>query len=226
VGNTGRSEEALSECRRTLEIDPLWARGHQAMQFALLWAGGTANPLFTAKEALELEPDFMLAWICPAIAYIETASYEEAEKACEAIRRRSPGNSLTACLLVWCFTASGRTTEARQVVGEFLTGGGERARAGRGGGDVWNARGTWFGVSMSGSAAEGHDELLACLPTWTAWDPLRRDPRCEVLLRRLNFPESSLDAHRARLRGWRRPAPVARSHGKGQVVRGTVVRVP
>ena len=43
------------------------------------------------------------------------------------------------------------------------------------------------------TAAEERDALLPFLNEWFAFDPLRADPRFQVLLQKMNFPATEAD---------------------------------
>jgi serine/threonine-protein kinase len=198
--NLGRYDEAVAECRRAVELDPLWARGHQALQFALVQAGRHAESIAVGRKLLELEPDFVLAHITLAFAFVETGAYENAERSCEAAFRSAPAHPLGTSVLVRARVQTGQMSEARRCLENFLHADGEAAGPG--------AAAIMYGYLGEPDEAfryleraiELRDEVMVCLPTWTFWNPLRSDPRFEALLRRLNFPQYSLDAHFARLR--------------------------
>jgi len=185
----GRVEQALTEMRRALELDPLDPFYNSLLGY-LLFASRQFEPaLAQLQHTVDLEPtSFNPHWFL-SILYAREGRLEEAIAAAEKANELSGGNAITVGNLGKVYGLASRTAEARQLLEEltvrrrstyvpacaflFVHGGlGERDKA-----LEWMARGI-----------EEHDPvLMTSLKMSPSYDNLRSHPAYPALLRKMNL---------------------------------------
>ena len=186
------SPDAVTYARRSVALDPLSAEANRALAWAFFQAGAFTESLEYARQALQLAPDFVLAHLSIGMALLETGPFDEAEAACRRVLEIWP-EPYARFLLAQVYVRMGRREDAQEQVRDLerLAGGTEgqvevsAALAHAALGNVDEA------FECIDRAIEARDSVVVSLPTYSGWDPLRSDPRFEVILRRLNFPEWS-----------------------------------
>jgi adenylate cyclase len=185
----GRLEEALTEMRRALELDPLDPFVSSNIGYLL-----HANRQFEAaiaqlRHAIDLDPTFFFSYWFLSIACALAGRRDEAVAVAEKANELSGGNALTLGLLGRMYGLAGRTAEAQRLLEELET----RRRTShvppsslamvyRGLGDLEKALEWWV------RGVEGHDVLLVMsLRSEPGYDPLRPHPAYLALLRKANL---------------------------------------
>lgn len=182
----GRFDEALLESERARQLDPLSliiATDHGAI---LLNARQYDRAIEQFRSVLELDPDFPRAHIIQT-AYIEKGMFAEALADFEAMGPKAPDHWYWSWIAGF-YGRAGQTTRARQAIDELL-----RIRERRGIQPTLIA-GAFAAVGdreeafawLERAYAE-HDNGLTTLKVAPGWDPLRKDPRFESLLRRVGL---------------------------------------
>lgn len=75
---TGRTEEAVAEIERALELDPLSVIINSDLAWALYYARDYGRAIKQARKTLEMNPDFVTAHLALGISYEQKGKYEEA----------------------------------------------------------------------------------------------------------------------------------------------------
>jgi TolB-like protein/predicted RNase H-related nuclease YkuK (DUF458 family) len=184
----GRPEQALTENRRALELNPLDPL-HAAHAGYCLHALRQFEPAIAQlQHAIDLDPTFFFSYWLLSITYALIGRSDEAIAAAEKARELS-GGPLTAGLLGRCYALAGRTAEARQLLEELEV----RRRTSyvppsaigmiyRGLGDLEQGL-EWYVRSV-----EEHDVLVAAsLRVEPGFDEFRSHPAYETLLRKMNM---------------------------------------
>lgn len=118
LSNTGRHAEALSEARRSRELNPLnLAQVALEGQF-LLYAGRVDEALSQLQKMSELEPNFWMPHMIAASAYIEKGMFAEAIAESEKERVLSGGNVYPVA--GYALARSGKRNEARTELNKLL----------------------------------------------------------------------------------------------------------
>jgi serine/threonine protein kinase/Tfp pilus assembly protein PilF len=185
----GRVEQALTEMRRALELDPL-DPFYNSLVGHLLHSTGQFEPAVAQlQHAIDLDPTFFFAYWFLSSPYSANGRFDEAIAAAEKANELSGGNALTLGALGSHYGRAGRTAEARQMLEELTA----RRRltyvpasalafvhGGLGDQDetlAWIAKGI-----------EERDPIivtaLKCAPTY---DRLRSHPAYQSLLRKMNL---------------------------------------
>jgi serine/threonine-protein kinase len=185
-----RTKEACVEIARAEELDPLDPVISMDVGLTCHYTSGNYEKAIDQyRKVLELHPDFPLAHLYLALAHIRQNDLPNAVRELETVKRLEPGLPEPIAVLGYAFGVNGRRREAEQALAElrelskrryvspFLiawvyVGLGDKDRAFQ-----------WLERSVAERAGR-----IVYLKVERGFDPLRSDPRFEVLLRRLKFP--------------------------------------
>lgn len=185
----GRADEAAKELEKAQELDPLSLIINVALGWIYYLGRRHDEAIKRHLRTLELDPNFVHARFCLALAYVQKKMFAEAidefEKVVTMIGR-DPG-ALAA--LGYAYGVSGNKDEARKLLAELIEQSERRYIAPYRLALVCialNEKDLAFGWLEKGYAE--HDLGLACLKVEAMADSLRSDPRYDELLRRVGFP--------------------------------------
>jgi Flp pilus assembly protein TadD len=126
LAGRGRTDEAIVQFRKALEIDPRYAEAHNNLGVALAGCGRTNEAIEHFRKALELKPDYAmalndLAWLratCPEAAFRDGRSAVElAQRAIGLSGVRTPEFLDT---LAAAYAEAGKFSKAKETVREAL----------------------------------------------------------------------------------------------------------
>jgi serine/threonine protein kinase/Flp pilus assembly protein TadD len=185
----GRVEQALTEMRWALELDPLDPFYNSLLGYLLHVTRQFEPAVAQLQHAIDLDPTFFFSYWLLSIPYAHNGRLDEAIAAAEKANELSGGNAITLGQLGRFYGRAGRTTEARQLLEELTA----RRRLTyvpssalsfihRGLGELdegleWIARGI----------EERDPILVTALKTEPGYDPLRSHPAYQALLRKMNL---------------------------------------
>jgi TolB-like protein/Tfp pilus assembly protein PilF len=115
----GRVEQALTEMRRALELDPLDPFYNSLVGYLLHSAGQFEPAVAQLEHAIELDPTFFFAYWFLLSVYAENGRLDEAIAAGEKANELSGRHALTLGALSSAYGRSGRAAEARQLLNEL-----------------------------------------------------------------------------------------------------------
>ena len=115
----GRVEQALTEMRRALELDPLDPFYNSLLGCLLAYARQFEPAITQLRHAIGLDPTFFFSYWLISIAYRMNGQLDEAIAAAEKANELSGDNALTLGVLGAVYAAAGRVAEARQLLGEL-----------------------------------------------------------------------------------------------------------
>ena len=191
LGVMGRYEEAYTELKRAIRLDPLSSVMHWGMGLGCFWFSRRYDQAIKeAQRALELDPNFVGAhalygWACP-----HKSLHEFAITSLRRAIQLSQGASQWVGSLGEAYAEAGYKDEAREILQQLN--------------DLRKQRYvTPYIVARIHAALGEHDDALCWLETayqdratWMIFlktdphlDCLRHDPRFQDLLKRMNFPE-------------------------------------
>jgi tetratricopeptide (TPR) repeat protein len=183
----GRNEEAISEARRALELDPLSLIIGAQMGDALAHAGRTDEGIEQLKKTTQMDPNFPEAHWTLAEAFAQKKMYSEAVSEWQTAMKLSayePG----AMALIEAYKASGYQGFLQKWIDQLLQRPAGKqlpyelarlyARLGKKEGLKW--------LEKAYAEHVGAMLFLKCEPAFDSW---RSDPRFQSLMRRMNFPE-------------------------------------
>ena len=186
-----RTKEACAEITRAEELDPLDPVISMDVGLTCYHASGDYEKAISQyRKVIELHPDFPLAHFYLALAHIRKNDLPGAVRELETVKRLEPGEPDPIALLGYAFGMSGRRREAEQALAEL------REISKRRYVSSFPVAFIYLGLGDRDRAFEWLEKAVAeragrivYLKAERAFDPLRSDPRFEVLLRRLKFPD-------------------------------------
>src|SRR5206468_1717199 len=87
-----RYDEAIAQCRRTIELDPNFALAYLTLARADRFAGRNADAIAAAMKGLEADPDRLDLLLELAASYAAAGRPADAKKAIDEWRRRAAGS--------------------------------------------------------------------------------------------------------------------------------------
>jgi len=115
----GRGEQAITEMRRALELDPL-DPFYNSLLGCLLYLTRQFEPAIAQlQHAIDLDPTFFFPYWFLSVAYRLNGRLDESIAAAEKANELSGGNALTLGALGSAYGLAGRTAEARQLLEEL-----------------------------------------------------------------------------------------------------------
>ncbi|MEX0734342.1 MAG: sulfotransferase [Steroidobacteraceae bacterium] len=118
LNRQGRGQEAEPLLRRTVEVEPAYAKGHEELGRSLLQLGRFEEAIDRLRKALELDPKLQSAQLTLVHALTESGRAEEAEELMQAFLRADPARELTAKAAE--HHRAGRLEDAESIYREIL----------------------------------------------------------------------------------------------------------
>ncbi len=185
----GRVEQALSEIRRALELDPLDPFFSSLLGCLLYHARQYEPAVAQLRHTIGLDPTFLFSYFFLSAAERLNGRLDEAIAAAERANELAAGNALTLGALGGAYGLAGRTAEARQILEELTA----RRR-------MTYVPASALAVVYAGLGereatlewiTEGIEErdpiVVTPLKVTPNYDPLRSDPAFQALLRKMNL---------------------------------------
>jgi Flp pilus assembly protein TadD len=186
LSNTGRHAEALSEARRSRELNPLnLAQVALEGQF-LLYAGRVDEALSQLQKMSELEPNFWMPHMIAASAYIEKGMFVEAIAESERERVLSGGNVYP--LAAYAFARSGKRDETRTELNKLLKLAETKQSSAYNIALLYNALDeSEKALDWLEKAYQERDTKMTLLKVEPKWNNLRNEARFVDLIKRMHF---------------------------------------
>jgi len=186
----GRTEEAHTSIRRSLELDPLAIGAYLTASDVYYLSRQYDQAITQLQEVLDLSPDEALAHSRLGWSYIQKGMFKEAIVEMERAVTLSPDNTESLWMLGHAYAAAGKTAEARKILNDLHALAKKRYVL-------------QYGFALIHTGLGEHEEALNWLEKayqerngWMVYlqvsplvDPLRSDPRFQDLLRRMKFPD-------------------------------------
>jgi len=115
----GRLEQAMTEMRRALELDPLDPFYNTLLGYLLHSARQSGPAVAQLRHAIDIDPTFFFPYWFLSVALIVTGQLDEAITAAEKANELSGGHALTLGSLARVYGLVGRTAETRQLLEEL-----------------------------------------------------------------------------------------------------------
>jgi TolB-like protein/tetratricopeptide (TPR) repeat protein len=179
----GRSAEGLAAAHRAVMLDPLNAYSHENLGVALHFARRYSEAVAAYRDGLVLSPDDAEIGVFLGLNYYLLGDFESARAACEA----HPEYWASGLCLALTYEKLGRHTQAEAELGKMKASRGDAAA-------YWYASiyAQWGKTKQAlewlEKALQLRDEGLQILKTDPLMDPLRSEPRFQVVERTLKFP--------------------------------------
>ena len=184
----GRFEEAMTESKRALALDPVSVITNWNVGFVFYNARQYDRAIEQEKKTLELEPNFIPAHGILGEAYIQKSMYKEAIGEFEKALVISPGDTFTLGDLGYAYATAGGKAEAQRVLDKLDTLSRQKFVP------PWSQAIIFSGLGEKDKffewmekSFEGRDTRLLFIKVDPIYDPLRSDPRFADLLHRMNL---------------------------------------
>jgi len=186
---TGRLDEALSQLRLAVELDPLSSIWHSLLAYWYHVRGQYELAIPQFQHAIELDPAWYVSHWLLAIAYESMGRIDEAIASAQTACELSGRNAMTLGILGLGYALAGRPDEARALLDELTTRRSTTyvpafalAAICRGLGDAGGA------LDWLETAVEERDIIVVTgLKTEPRYIPLRAHPRYLALMRKMNL---------------------------------------
>jgi serine/threonine protein kinase/tetratricopeptide (TPR) repeat protein len=195
LGWLGMLDEARSEARLSVEYEPLSLVINLNYGCILLFSGHYEAAMTMCRKVLDLEPRFFFAQWVQARILVARNLFEDAISLLRAAVDEQGRQAELLGILGYSLARSGRTDDARAIVRELESLGGE-SRVAAHAGEVW------LGLGESGKALDRIEQLflhrgeLGYVLRDPHFEALRTHPGWEEMLRRVGFPALTLRASR------------------------------
>ncbi len=184
----GRFDEAISEARRALELDPLSLIMNANLGDAYFFARRYSDAIRQHRLGRDLDPAFAPTHLYLGMAFAQNGDIDSAIVACETARALAGGGSHTLGGLGYVLARSGRRLDAERILGEL-----ERLAA-RGQTVPFDIGLVWVGLAKGDRALEWIDKARREQPSGVKdlavdprFDALRSTPQFRQILRQLGL---------------------------------------
>jgi len=188
----GRSEEAVAQARRAVELDPLAPLLVMQLGMTLMGAGRYEEAAVSLTRAAQLAPTMFLPAIHLGLLYHHLGRSDEAIAPLEAAVTASGRHPWTLSALAVCYCSLGKLAEVEAISDELLA----RARREY----VQSSTLAIIAASLGridvafeclDRACDEHDGILVYSKRYPFFNLLQNDPRMERVYRRMGFPETA-----------------------------------
>ena len=186
----GRSDEAIAEGRRAVELEPLNLNHGANLSGIYFYARQYDRAFDQAKQVFDLDPNFIVGRWALSQAYIVKGMYTEAIALNEQALQTAPTNQVFLRFAGLAYAKAGRRQEAEEIINRFraiaktqyvmsyhlvliYAALGEKDKA----------------FAELEQAFEERDYLLPRIKVEPFLDPLRDDPRFKDLIKRMGLPQ-------------------------------------
>jgi TolB-like protein/Flp pilus assembly protein TadD len=181
----GRRDLGLTLLRRATALDPLNVSAHSSLGVSLLLLGRYTEAIRAFRDAQTLVPERARLTGLIGIAYYELGDLQAARASCES--GTEDDRNVLVCLAV-TYQKLGRGANAGAALSRL------RAREGESGaGDYSVVYAQWGDTDRAlawlETAMRLRDPFLQMLKISPAFDPLRKEPRFQAIVRELKFPD-------------------------------------
>jgi serine/threonine protein kinase/tetratricopeptide (TPR) repeat protein len=184
----GRSDEAISEARRALELDPLSSIMNANLGDVYFFARRYPDAIRQHRIGRGLDPSFAPTHLYLAMAFAQNGDIDSAIVACQTARALSSDGSYALGGLGYVLARAGRRPEAHQILDQL------QRLAAHGQTVPFDIGLVWMGLGDGDRALEWIDKARRTQPSGVKdlgvdprFDPLREDPRFRKILRELGL---------------------------------------
>ena len=179
----GRTEAGLAAAHRALVLDPLNPGNHFELGVSLTLTRRYGEAVKALTDARALAPDDVAVNMWLGIAHYLDGDYKSAQAACERA-----GDVNGPWCLAMIYDKLGRRAEAEAMLTRLLAQAGDRIAEGYA--DIYAQWGdTARALDWLETAMRNRDPYLAYTKINPFFDPLRKEPRFQAVMRDLRFPD-------------------------------------
>jgi tetratricopeptide (TPR) repeat protein len=184
----GRTDEAMAEARRALELSPSDTVMNEHMGWTYLMARDYDRAIQSARKAIEMDPNFLLAHRVLGLAYEYRGRHDEATAEFTRGVELSHGDPVAKAFLARSYAAAGHKDQATKILNELLQLATRQYMPPVEIAATYTALGrndeafSWLNKAYDQRAA-----ALVYLRVNRDYDSIRPDPRFQDLLRRMHL---------------------------------------
>ena len=187
--NSGRKNEALSEIRRALELDPLSLPINCWYGRILGVAGQTDQAVELLRKTRDMDPNFLLTRFRLGHAYLDKGMYDDAASEFDYATKLAPTNSAGLTGLGLAYALAGKRAEAKKTLDQILENSKQRYVSGTQIAMIYIAlHDNEKAFEWLDAADKAHDLNVVRLKVEPKFNPIKNDPRFDALVRRIGIP--------------------------------------
>jgi TolB-like protein/Flp pilus assembly protein TadD len=180
----GQFDDGISLARRAMALDPLNRRSHNVLGFDLYYARRYQEAIAVLAGSISIDPAFPSTHAFRGLAYYGLGDLQNARSSCET----KPDYWLSQQCLAVVYDRLGRHTDAETELGKI------KAKEGDASAYQYATIYAQWGnrakaLEWLDTAMRLRDPGLLNLQTDPLMDPLRKEPRFQVVMRELKFPD-------------------------------------
>jgi len=187
--SSGRTEEALAESNRALEVDPVSPIINLHLAWHYLYTKQYDRAIEQLAKTLELDPDYALAHWYLGLAYEQKKMYPDALREMNKAKDLLPKNLAVLCDIGHVYAVSGDKSGARKTIALLKEEAAHRYV------NQYELALIYIGLGQNDQAFKSmeqgfreHSDMLVYLKVDPRLDPIRSDSRFADLLRRVGVP--------------------------------------
>ena len=190
LGATRRHHEAWEQINEAMRLDPLSLPNNAEVVRTLYYARNYDQAIEQGEKAMQLDPNYVRTHFWLGRVYSQKGMHREAIAASEKILESMPDSTLGLTEMAYSLAVAGQRKEARQIL-RRLEGRSTSAFVPAYNFAVIHIALNEEEVAMRymQQAYENRDWALLVLAVEPRLDPLRKDPRFQEILAKLNFAE-------------------------------------
>jgi TolB-like protein/Tfp pilus assembly protein PilF len=188
LGATRRPQEAWNQINEAMRLDPLSLPNNAEVVRTLYYARNYDQAIEQGQKAMQLDPNYVRTHFWMGRVYSQKRMHREAIAASEKILESMPDSTLGLTEMAYSLAAAGRRKEARQIL-RRLEGRSSSAFV-----PAYNfavihiaLNEEEVAVRYMQQAYENRDWALVVLAVEPRLDPLRKDPRFQEILAKVNL---------------------------------------
>jgi len=186
---SGHTDQAIAECERARQIDPLSLDVNTHLGVSLTFARRYDQALEQLRKTVDMEPNFWLAHFALGIVYVKVGKFHEAIAELQTARQLEDSILEIVGLLGWAYATAGQREEAARVLDELS----EQAQ--RQYVPPYDVAIVYAGLGDNDRAFEWLEKMYvdrSYMLTWLrhpVFDSLRSDPRFTALLKKVGLEQ-------------------------------------
>ena len=187
--SSGRPDEALSESRRALDLDPVSPIINLHLGWHYLNTRQYDRAIDQLTKTLELDPNYPLAYWYRGQAYEQKKMYADALRDMGKAKELLPGNLAVQCDIGHVYAVSGDRSVAKKLISVL------KQESGRRYVNQYELALIYIGLGQNDQALKlldrafrEHSDMLVYLNVDPRLDPIRSDPRFANLVRLVGIP--------------------------------------